>query len=168
MDDKLKAKILFEVSQLDKLLDSGKPLLDLCKLKSPDFIEMSAAALLLQSFYNGIENMLVLIFKHHDEKLPSGNKWHMELLERAFASSGDRKQILPCETRQTLCGCLIAWSGRWPSKTSFPPCLGITTDCLQRVHAPPFAAGGVDSAFREAGLGCGSKPASLRKRQATV
>ena len=41
MDSKLTAKILFEISQIDKLLDSSKPLLDLCKLKSPDFIEMS-------------------------------------------------------------------------------------------------------------------------------
>ena len=43
MDEKLKIKILFEISQIDKLLNDGKPLLDLCKLKTPDFIEVSAA-----------------------------------------------------------------------------------------------------------------------------
>jgi hypothetical protein len=46
LDDVLRAKILFEISQIDKLLNDSKPLLDLCKLKKPDFIEMSAAALL--------------------------------------------------------------------------------------------------------------------------
>jgi hypothetical protein len=59
LDEKLKAKLLFEISQIDKLLDGCKPLFDLCKIKEPDFIELSAAAMLLHSFYNGIENMLV-------------------------------------------------------------------------------------------------------------
>ena len=102
MDCKLKAKILFEVSQIDRLIDNGKPLLDLCKLKSPDFIEMSAAALVLQSFYNGIENILILIFKHYDEELPSGHKWHMELLDKASTPVGNRKQIFPPEIRESL------------------------------------------------------------------
>jgi hypothetical protein len=61
LDNGIKAKILFEIFQIDKLLDGSELLLDLCKLKTPDFIEMSAAALLLHSFYNGIENILILI-----------------------------------------------------------------------------------------------------------
>jgi hypothetical protein len=88
LDEKLKLKIIFEISQIDKLLNDGKPLLDLCKLKTPDFIEMSASALLLHSFYNGIENILRLIIKFYDTKLPNDIKWHMELLERAFISNG--------------------------------------------------------------------------------
>ena len=87
MDDGIKAKITFEISQIEKSLDSGKPLFDLCKIKAPDFIEMSAVALLLHSFYNGLENILVLIFKHYNKSLPNGIKWHTELLERAFISS---------------------------------------------------------------------------------
>ena len=39
--------------------------------KRPDFIEISAAALLLHSFFNGVENILVLIFKHYGEELPT-------------------------------------------------------------------------------------------------
>jgi hypothetical protein len=70
LNNGLKAKIAFEISQIDKLLNDSKPLLDLCKLKVPDFIEISAAALVLHSFYNGIENILVLIFKYYDEQLP--------------------------------------------------------------------------------------------------
>ena len=90
MDEKLKRKIIFEISQIDKLLNDSKPLLDLCKLKTPAFIEMSAAALLLHSFYNGIENILRLIIKFYDTKLPNDIKWHMELLERAFISNENR------------------------------------------------------------------------------
>jgi hypothetical protein len=102
LDNGLKAKIVFEISQIDKLLSDSKPLLDLCKLKTPDFIEMSAAALVLHSFYNGIENILVLIFKYYDNQLPNSNKWHMELLDKAFVSDERRKQIFTNELQDTL------------------------------------------------------------------
>jgi hypothetical protein len=94
--------MVFEISQIDKLLNDSKPLLDLCKLKVPDFIEISAAALVLHSFYNGIENILVLIFKHYDNQLPTSNKWHMELLDKAFVSDERRKQIFKDELKDTL------------------------------------------------------------------
>ena len=93
MDNSLKTKLLYEISQIDKLLNDSKPLFDLCKLRVPDFIEISAAAMVLQSFYSGIENILTLIFKHYDGQLPNSNKWHMEILEKAFISDKNRKNI---------------------------------------------------------------------------
>jgi len=93
LDSKLKAKVLFEVSQVEKLLNDSKPLVDLCKVKKPDFIEMSATAMVLHSFYNGIENILILIFKFYDKQPPNSNKWHMEMLDKAFISENERKQI---------------------------------------------------------------------------
>jgi hypothetical protein len=75
------------------MLNESEPLLKLCKLKTPDFIEMLAAAMLLHSFYNGIENVLLLIFKYYDETLPNGIKWHIELLDKAFVSNRERRQI---------------------------------------------------------------------------
>jgi hypothetical protein len=50
------------------------PLLDLCKLKEPDIIEMTAAAQVLHSFYNGVESIIVLFFKYMNEKLPNDLK----------------------------------------------------------------------------------------------
>jgi hypothetical protein len=102
LDEKLKIKIAFEISQIDKLLNDSKPLLDLCKLKTPDFIEISAAAMLLHSFYNGIENILRFIIKFYDTKLPNDIKWHMELLEKAFVSNENRKEIFNIELQQPL------------------------------------------------------------------
>jgi hypothetical protein len=102
LNEKLKIKVLFEVSQVDKLLDSHKPLLDLCKLKTPDLIEMSAAAMFLHSFYNGIENILKLIIKFYDNKLPNDTKWHMELLEKAFVPNENRKEIFRIEFQEKL------------------------------------------------------------------
>jgi len=66
LNNALKIKLLFEISQIDKLLNESSPLINLCKLKEPDFIELSACAMILHSFYNGIENILILIFKHYD------------------------------------------------------------------------------------------------------
>ena len=102
MDNVLKAKVLFEIAQIDKLLNDSKPLLDLCKLKTPDFIELSACAMVLHSFYNGIENILTLIFKHYDGHLPNNHKWHIELLDKAFESDKDRKQIFSKEIEKSL------------------------------------------------------------------
>ena len=93
MDEKTRVKIAFEISQIDKLINDSKPLFNLCKVKKPDFIEISAAAMILHSFYNGIENILILIFKYFDGQLPNGNKWHMELLDKAFESDNKRKNI---------------------------------------------------------------------------
>ena len=100
MDNRLKAKVLFEVSQIDKLLENSKPLFDLCKLRPPDFVEMSAVAMMLHSFYNGIEKILVLIFKHYDGKLPGGTGWHMELLDKAFEVDTGRKRILSDDIKE--------------------------------------------------------------------
>jgi hypothetical protein len=102
LDGKSKAKILFEISQIEKLLNKGEPLLDLCKRKEPDFTEISAAALLLHSFYNGIENILIQILKSYNEELPQGNRWHTELLEKSFVSNNDRKQIFRTELQDIL------------------------------------------------------------------
>jgi len=40
LDDNINAKITFEISQIDKLISEAEPLLKLCKLKEPDFIEL--------------------------------------------------------------------------------------------------------------------------------
>jgi len=102
LDNILKTKILFEISQIDKLINDCKPLLDLCNLKKPDFIEMSAAAMVLHSFYNGIENILILVFKHYDGKLPNSIKWHMELLDKAFESENNRNQIFSNDIKEKI------------------------------------------------------------------
>ena len=69
MDNGLRAKLLFEIFQIDKLISDYRPLLDLCSLKTPNYIEISAAAMLSHSFYNGVENILILIFKSYIDLL---------------------------------------------------------------------------------------------------
>jgi len=102
LDNELQSKINFEISQIDKLLNNCQPLIDICKVKTPDFIEISAAAMILHSFYNGIENIMIMIFKHNNEKLPNSYKWHTELLDNAFTENGNRKAIFDKELKETL------------------------------------------------------------------
>ena len=102
MDNSLREKIENEVARINKLFDSGKPLLNLCRLKEPDFIEASAAALLLQSFYNGIESIILLIFKGIGEHIPNDLHWHKKLLEKSFEVNEKRTIIFRNEYRESL------------------------------------------------------------------
>jgi hypothetical protein len=98
----LKEKIEHEIYRINKLFDSGKPLLDLCKTKEPDFIEASAAGSFLQSFYNGIEGIILLIFKNIDENIPNDLHWHKKLLDEAFVTNEKRTLLFRDEYKEKL------------------------------------------------------------------
>jgi len=87
-------KIKFEVSQIDNLLNETAPLLDLVHSKRPDMIENAALGLFLHSFYNGIENIMKFIIKDKYAKVPSGIKWHKELLDLCFIIKNDDQKEL--------------------------------------------------------------------------
>ena len=102
MDNAIIQKVQFEIGQIDELIDAATPLFDLCKTREPDFVERCGIALILQSFYNGIEKMLLLIIKNKDKKLPNGIKWHKELFDNAFKKTKSRTHIFKEELREQL------------------------------------------------------------------
>ncbi|MDR1113987.1 MAG: hypothetical protein LBL50_02730 [Candidatus Margulisbacteria bacterium] len=102
MDSGVKKKIEFEIMQLDQLLSDAEPLLSLCKIKAPDFVELSAAALCLHSFYNGVENILLLIIKQLDLEIPIGDRWHKKLFDRAFEQTGARTAVFGKDLKEKL------------------------------------------------------------------
>lgn len=51
MDNAIKIKINYEISQIDELLEKSQVLLALVKNKEPDFIEITAIGGILHSFY---------------------------------------------------------------------------------------------------------------------
>jgi len=102
LDEAVKTKIQHEISRIDKLLGDVKPLLDLCKIKEPDIIEMSAAAQVLHSFYNGIESIIVLLFKYMNEKLPNDLRWHKTLLEMALGANSQNINIFNNDIKKKL------------------------------------------------------------------
>jgi hypothetical protein len=102
LDNSTQAKVKLEMSQVDELMRSSEPLLLLCSKKVPDFIETQAAAMVLHSFYNGIENILTLLFKGEGKRLPNGNHWHSELLEMSFTPAKTGLPVFRSELQKTL------------------------------------------------------------------
>ncbi|MCL2094105.1 MAG: hypothetical protein FWH12_07920 [Treponema sp.] len=102
MDESIKIKIEHEISRIDKLLNDVKPLLDLCKLKEPDIIEITACAQVLHSFYNGIESLVILVFKYLNEILPNDNKWHKTLFEMAYGDNSQKFRIFRNELKTRM------------------------------------------------------------------
>ena len=94
MDNNLKEKIEYEISRIERLLNDAKPLMDLCKIKEPDFIEITALAQILHSFYNGVESVVILFLKSINEKVPNDNRWHKALFEITFGKNSKNIVIL--------------------------------------------------------------------------
>jgi len=103
LDESLIAKIEHEISRIDRLLSDVSPLLNLCRIKEkPDIIEITAVAQVLHSFYNGIESIIILLFKNINEKLPNDFKWHKTLLEMAFGANSKNKKLLDEDIKKKL------------------------------------------------------------------
>jgi len=102
LDKTVKIKIEHEISRIDKSIASVKPLLDLCKIKEPDIIEITAAAQVLHSFYNGVESVIVLFFKYINEKLPNDLKWHKTLFEMSFGNNSKNIKIISDDIKNEL------------------------------------------------------------------
>jgi hypothetical protein len=102
LDETAKIKIEHEISRIEKQITDAKPLLDLCKISEPNFVEITATAQILHSFYNGVESIIVLIFKYLNEKLPNDSKWHKTLFEMAFGVNSKNIKIMNENIRKIL------------------------------------------------------------------
>jgi hypothetical protein len=102
LDNIVKEKIQHEISRIENLLDHAKPLLDLCKLKEPDFVEITATAQILHSFYNGVESVVILFLKSIKEKLPNDISWHKTLFEIMFGENSRKIIILNSDIKEQL------------------------------------------------------------------
>ncbi|MBQ8678228.1 MAG: hypothetical protein IJ530_00525 [Treponema sp.] len=98
MDNAAKTKINYEISQIDELIDKSQVLLSLVKNKEPDFVEITAIGGILHSFYNGIENIFVLIGKTLDFDFKSSPQWHRNLIDCMF----EQPDFLPSDLRLLL------------------------------------------------------------------
>ena len=85
MDEPVKVKINYELSQIDELLDKAQVLVSLCNNRDPDFVEITAIGGILHSFYNGLENIFVLIGKTLQFDFKASPQWHRNLVDCMFA-----------------------------------------------------------------------------------
>ena len=102
MDNKIKKKIIHEISRLDKYILEAKPLLDLCQTKGPSFIELSALASVLHSFYNGFESISLLFIKYLGKNKPDDIKWHKSLLDIMFGDNSSNISLIREEIKQKI------------------------------------------------------------------
>jgi hypothetical protein len=102
LDHKSEEKIKQEIIQLNKHFLLHKPLLDLCNSNALEYIKTSAIGSFLHSFYNGIENTLLLIYKGIPENIPNDTNWHRTLLNKSFESTEERPPIFKNEYKKDL------------------------------------------------------------------
>lgn len=106
MPDSFEKKLQHEIQQIDRLLDSFAPLLNVVKAREPDIVELSALATVLHSFYGGIENIFATIGKHLDARVPTGTKWHKDLLIQMSTPTESRPAIVSEGLQTELTGFL--------------------------------------------------------------
>jgi hypothetical protein len=102
LDNNLKEKIKHEICRIEKLINDSKPLFDLCRMKTPDFIEMTASAQILHSFYNGVESVVMLFLKGINEKVPNDSRWHKTLFEKTFGLNSKNVIILREDIKEQM------------------------------------------------------------------
>ena len=95
-------KIMAELEQIE-LAIAKLPDRSLSELNE---LELSGVGGILQSFYNGIENILKQTFLTNGKDIPDGDQWHREIIQQAlgygFISEETLKQLTPYLTFRHL------------------------------------------------------------------
>ena len=95
-------RITDEIELLHQEVDAIRPLADKLQLMDPDPVELRAAAASLHAFYNGIERVLLLLVRRLDSTVPTGIRWHRELLDQAADSTRNRPAIISNGPKEPL------------------------------------------------------------------
>lgn len=102
MVEKTVSQVTFEIDQIDRLLAAYADLLEQAQRARPDLIQVTALASVSHSFYNGLENIFLIIAKSLDDNTPTGAQWHRDLLIQMTKADGKRAPVLSVETAQRL------------------------------------------------------------------
>ena len=100
--DKITTRIQFEIGQIDQLFETYHDLLEKSQRESPNLVEITAIASVLHSFYNGVENIFLVVAKGIDNNVPAGQQWHRDLLKQMAEATSHRKAILTTELTNQL------------------------------------------------------------------
>lgn len=78
----LRDEVGYDLAQMLIVVDELQALRRDVGEHEPTLREIMAAGAFLSSFYNGVENILKRISKYHGIPLPTGDQWHVKLLDR--------------------------------------------------------------------------------------
>jgi len=100
--DKLRKQVAVERQQLRRLLETCRPILEKCAASPPTDIELSGLAAMLNSFYNGVENIFKRVSAELGDPLADGEAWHKELLDGMAEATDHRKALISSGLRARL------------------------------------------------------------------
>lgn len=98
----IEEQVAIERTNIDQLFAAYQALISKSSQIEPDFIELSALATMLHSFYTGIENIFKRIALKIDGSIPSGNTSHSELLAAMIQSTQHRPPVISDGLRSRL------------------------------------------------------------------
>ena len=100
--EKVIDQITFEITQIDRLFTVYAELLARVQQRQPDTVEIAAVASVLHSFYNGVENIFLIVAKQIDQNVPTGNQSHRDLLVQMMKQNAHRSKVISTETGKQL------------------------------------------------------------------
>ncbi len=102
LHEPLRNDVEFSLSEIEREIDSIKPLLTLAKESKLDVIYTMAAAAVLHSVYNAFESIFALIQKRIDGRLPETGQWHRTLLDAMTQKTTCRPAVISEDCRDNL------------------------------------------------------------------
>lgn len=99
---RLRGDVEFELEQLSHLLEVHRELVLKSQDCVPSSVELSALAMMLHSFYTGVENIFKRITVDSGDQILSGENWHRALLDSMLRSASSRPIVISPETHESL------------------------------------------------------------------
>ena len=102
LDDIVRDQLRSEILQIEDLFAEFSELLDKSARTEPSMVERAALGSVLHSFYTGLEGIFLTVAKRVDEQVPSGDRWHRNLLNQVAAATERRTALISKETKESL------------------------------------------------------------------
>lgn len=102
LDRRTRSLIERELGQIARLVADYSELLAMPDGTEPGLIDRTALSAVLQSFYNGVENILQTVAKRVDQNLPAGADWHRHLWIQMARATADRPPLIAPSTADQL------------------------------------------------------------------
>ena len=102
LDDLVRDQLRSEILQIEDLFAEFSELLDKSAKTEPSVVERTALGSVLHSFYTGLEGIFLTVAKRVDKQVPSGDRWHRDLLDQVAAATDRRTALISKETKESL------------------------------------------------------------------
>lgn len=96
------SQIKQELTQLHRLIETYRPVIDKMRTQEPEPLELMALASILHSFYMGFENIFKRIVSEIDGGFNKTDSWHIDLIESMIESTDKRSAVLTSDTKRRL------------------------------------------------------------------